>query len=215
MNRAPADAGALGWTPRRRLVESATERETVLESLGADAGGRGRILPVEGHGLEGRDAERLPIRAHLDWGGAALLRGLALSPGGDELITLPGDAHRLERPDTRVGVVEARPQHGLGLAASHLPLCLAVVTARGDEGDDESDDDRNGGDDEHPRAAGVLLRLAVLRLVLHLGGRRAGRLVDGAGHFGPPYLSSCLGTIGTLALYATNITKSILFDNLF
>lgn len=153
MKRAPADAGALRWTPRRRLVESG-ERETVLESLGADQ----------------------------DRGGAPLLLHLTLGPGGDELITLVGDAHRHERPDTRVGVVEACPEDRFGLDACHLPLCLAVVTARSDEGD-ESHDDHHGGDDEHPRVAGVLLRLAALRLGLRLGGCRAGRLVDGTGHF--------------------------------
>lgn len=181
MKRAPADAGALRWTPRRRLVESG-ERETVLESLGSDAGGRGRILPFEGHGLEGGDAERLPVVADQDRGGAPLLLHLTLGPGGDELITLVGDAHRHERPDTRVGVVEACPEDRFGLDACHLPLCLAVVTARSDEGD-ESHDDHHGGDDEHPRVAGVLLRLAALRLGLRLGGCRAGRLVDGTGHF--------------------------------
>lgn len=179
MKRAPADAGALRWTPRRRLVESGTERETVLESLGADAGGRGRILPVEGHGLEGRDAERLPIRAHQDRGGAPLLLHLTLGPGGDELITLVGDVHRLERPDTRVGVVEPCSQHCLGLAARLLGV--PVVTARGDEDDGGGCSEHGDRDDVHPRAVGVLLHRGVrgLRLV----GRRAGRLVDGTGHF--------------------------------
>ncbi len=157
---------------------SAAERESVLESLGADAGGRGRILLVERHSLEGRDAERLPVGADEDRGGAALLRVLSLGPGGDELVTLPGDAHRLERPDARIGVVEARSQHSLRLGPSLLGV--AVVSTCGDkgepEGDDHRDDDHRDDETSTPASlAGRLGRLGHLRL-----GRRAGG-VDGAG----------------------------------
>lgn len=166
-----------------RMVGASAERETVLESLGADTGGRGRILLVERHGLEGRDTERLPVVAHQDRGGAALLRSLSLGPGGDELITLVGDAHRLELGDALSlhRVVEACPEDRFGLAAGHLPLCLAVVAARGDEDGGGGDGEHGDRDDEHPRVVGVLLHYGVRGL--RLGGRRAGRLVDGTGHF--------------------------------
>lgn len=91
-------AGALGVPGARASGGLLLQREPVLQAGGDGAVRRSGGLLVERYCLEWRDAE-LAVGADQDGGCAALLRRLALRPGGDELVTLPLDLDGLQGAD--------------------------------------------------------------------------------------------------------------------
>lgn len=141
----PCSVQGLGVYASKAFGCSASaEGESVLESLGGGAGRRSGILLGKRHGLEGRDAELLPVGADQNGCGALFLRRLALHPGSDEIVALPGDAHGLKRRNALSlhRVVEPCLEHGFGLGARFLGV-RGVTT-----GDEDADDDEHDRNDE-------------------------------------------------------------------